>query len=413
MHISVASVLLAAGLIYAPRSSSAEPISLEEALRRAESRPTVAIAAADRDAARGNARQAALPLYNPTVDVSAGPRLSSGSLFTGVQLGLSQTIELGGKRSARSDAAEARLRAEDVAVGASARLARIEVWRAYELAMVARMRVEATKEAEATAAEIVSATQQALALGGETQLRINLAAADLGRTRHDLADAENAYATALADLASAMGARSSEHPEPAATAFVFPASLKSEDEASARGLDARPDLAQARAALLAAGADVRAADAAGVPDVTLGITYGYDPDVDVRTHSVLFGASIGLPLRNRNQGARAASRALEHRAQLETDWLVTEVERAARLAYGRYARASAALAAFSKDVSEKLHENLQLATDSFRAGKIDFYAFTLARRELLANRLAYLDALGEAIERWADLARATALEVTP
>lgn len=413
MHMSVASVLLAAGLTLAPRATFAESITLEDALRRAASRPTVAIVAAGREAARGDARQAGSPLYNPTLEVSAGPRFSSGSVLPGVQIGLGQTIELGGKRAARGDAAQARLRVHDVAVGASARLARLEAWRAFELAMVARLRVDATKEAEATALEIVSATEQSQALGGETQLRINLAAADLGRSQHERADAENAHATALAELAAAIGARSHERPEPATTDFRFPAAVASDDDARARAVANRPELAQARAELVAAGADVRAADAVAVPDVTLGITYGYDPDLDVKTHSLLFGASVALPIRNRNQGARAASRALERRAKIETEWLVTEVERAAQLAFDRYTRAHAALAAFSKDVSERLHENLQLATDSYRAGKIDFYAFTLARRDLLANRLAYVDALDEAIEGWTELARAAALEVTP
>lgn len=411
MFTTVAGALLVAGISLIPRYVSADPITLDEALRRARSRPTVTIANAERDAARGTAHQAALPLYNPTLDVSAGPRLSSGTLFTGAQIGVSQTLELGGKRDARRAAADARLRVTDVAAGASARLAQIEAWRAYELAMVARMRVEAATDAAATAAEIVSATQQAQALGGETQLRINLVAADLGRARHDRADAENAYASAIAGLASAIGAGTADRPEPSATAFVIPAAVKTEQDAIARALAARPDLLQAKAEIDAASAEVRVADAAAVPDVTLGLTYGYEPDVDLRTQSLLIGASIALPFRNRNQGQREASRALERRARLEAQWLATEVERAARLAFERHTRAQAAVAAFSKDVSEKLHENLQLATDSFRAGKIDFYAFTLARRDLLANRIAYLDALAESIDAWADLALAAALEV--
>ena len=413
MHTSVAGILLAAGLVFAPRFTAADPLSLDEALRRAKARPTVAIVVAERDAARGTAEQAALPLYNPTLDASAGPRLSAGTIFVGAQIGFSQTIELGGKRAARRDAADARLRAADTGANAAGRLAQIEAWRAYELAMVARMRVDATKDAESTAAEIVSATQQAQALGAETQLRINLADADLGRARHERADAENAYAAAIAELASAIGAGTAEHPEPSATTFVFPHALKTADDAISRALAARPDLAQARAAVLAAAADVRAADAAAVPDVTLGLTYGYEPDIGTRTQSLLAGVSVPLPLRNRNQGQRQASRALEHRAQLEAQWLATEVERSARLAFERYVRAESAVAAFSKEVSEKLHENLQLAADSFRAGKIDFYAFSLARRDLVANRFAYLDALAESIDAWAELARAAALEVQP
>lgn len=404
--------LLLVGTLATSGRAGADPITLNDALRRASTRPTVAMVSAERDAARGNAEGAALPLYNPTLEASAGPRWSSGTLLTGVSIGIGQTIELGGKRGARRDAADARLRATELGFGGAQLLARIDAWRAYELAIVARLRVDATKEAENNAAEVVAATQQAQALGSETQLRLNLAASDLGRARHDRADAENAYAAALADLAGAIGALANEHVEPSEAAPALPA-VTDENAIVAQALANRPELAEARAQVTAAAADVRSADAAAVPDVTLNVTYGYEPEFDIRTQSLLFGASIALPLRNRNQGQRAATRALEHRAQLESDWLRVQVERDARLAAQRYARALTAVQGFDRDVTEKLHDNLQLATDSFRAGKIDFYAFSIARRDLFANRLGYLDAAAEAVEAWAMLARAAALEVKP
>jgi cobalt-zinc-cadmium efflux system outer membrane protein len=392
--------------------ASAEPISLDEALRRATARPTVEVATAERDAARGNLTDAALPRYNPSLDASAGPRWSSGQLLTGISVGVGQTFELGGKRQARKDAAAARLRAADVGIGASKLIARAEAWRAYELAIIARLRVDATKEAEAAASEVVSATQQSQALGEETQLRLNLTAADFGKAKHDRIDAERDYAEALSDLADAIGAGPNELVEPSVNIPVLP---KAPDEATlvARAIASKPELAQAKAEAEAARADVQNADAARVPDVTLSATYGYEPDVDVKTQSLLFGASIALPFRNRNQGERAATRARARGADIEARWLRTQVEREARLTAQSYARALAALQAFDVDVTEKLHENLQLANDSFRAGKIDFYAFSQARRELLANRLGYLDAAAEAIDAWAVLATATATEVKP
>lgn len=411
MHTTVASALLVAGLFIAPRLGHADPITLEEALRRAESRPLVTIANAERDVARGNARQATLPLYNPTLEAAAGPRWSSGSTFIGAQIGLAQTIELGGKRAARGGAADARLQAATLGARDAVRIARIEAWRAYELALVASLRREAAADAELAAAEVVAATQQAQALGGETQLRINLAIADLGRARHDHADAENVYSAALAGLASAIGAPPDEQPVPASAKFLLPAAVDTADEAVAQALAARSDLAQSKQQAVASSQDVRAADAAAVPDVTVSVTYTYDPDVDTRTQSVLLGASLPLPFRNRNEGEREASRAQLRRMEAETAWLTTEVRRAARLAFDRYVRAKATVAAFDRDVSERLRENLQLASDSFRAGKLDFYAFTTVRRELVANRLAYLDALAEAVEAWAELARASAMEV--
>lgn len=399
-------------LLASSHVAAAERISLNEVLRRAASRPSVAMAASDRDAARGTAIGASLPTYNPIFEAAAGPRFATGSVNLGASIGLGQTIELGDKREARTDAAEARLRASEQALGAARAFAQIEAWRAYERAIVARLKLDAARESEATAAEVVGATQQAQALGGETQLRLNLAVADRGRAKRERIDAENAYAAALAELATSIGAPPREEVEPDAVIPVLPAP-RNEDEAVARAIAQRPELVSALAELVASRADERAADAAAIPDVTLSVTYTYEPDPDLQTQSVLFGASIPLPLRTRNQGQRAAARALAHRAQLEAERLRVEVERDTRLTVQRYARAVIAMQAFDKDVTERLHENLQLAADSFRAGKIDFYAFSLARRDLFANRLSYLDAVAEAVDAWAQLARAAALEVKP
>lgn len=385
----------------------AESITLDEALRRASTRPSVAMATAERDAARANT--ADLPLYNPTLELSAGPRWASGTTLAGGSIGVGQTIELGGKRAARRDAAAARAKVATGALVGAKLAARIEAWRAFQLAVVARMRVAAAIESEQTAAEVVGAIQQAQALGGETQLRLNLAVADLGKAKHDRIDGENEYATTLADLGSAVGAPAAAQLEPDVTSPALPRPV---DEARvvAAALAQRPELAQAQAEIEAARAEIRVADAAAVPDVTLGLTYGYEPDPDLKVHTLVVSAAIALPVRTRNQAQRAASRALAQRADLEAGWLRVEVERTVRTAAQRYTRALAAVEAFDREVSDKLHDNLQLAADSYRAGKIDFYAFSLARRDLFANRLGYLDAAGEAIEAWAALARASGVQ---
>lgn len=406
-----ASAMLAVWLIGLTRATaSAEPITLADALRRAEAHPEVAIAQAEREAAVGVADQAGRPLYNPELNVSAGPRLATGSRLFGVQVGLAQTIELGGKRDARRDAADARLQVAVSGTVAARAFARIDAWRAFELAIVARMRRDAAKDAEALATSIVNATKEASWKG--TQLQLNLAEAELGRAVHDRIDAENGYASAISDLARTIGAPAREMVEPAASTPVLPLPPVP-DAVAAQALASHPDLARARAEIGATRADVRAADAAAVPDVTLSVGYGYEPDADVRTHSVFVGASIPLPLRNRNQGQRSSVRAVARRAELESGWLRTVVERETRTGAERYARARAAVEGFNREVSERLHENLKLAEDSFVAGKIDFFAFTTARRDLFANRLAYLAAFDEAIEAWAVLARSSALEVQP
>jgi outer membrane protein, heavy metal efflux system len=387
-------------------AARADNISLDEAVRRAARRPAVAMADADREAARSEATGARQPIYNPELGVSAGPKFSAGSTFPSVEVALAQTIELGGKRAARRDAADARVRVATEALDLAVLQAKLDAWRAFQLALTARARLETARDAEQLAAQVETAMRDSQTLGAGTQLQVNLTTAEVGRARHDRIDAENGYERALAELASVVGALPRERLEPRGELAAFPALVESEDQVVARALRARPELAVARAEVDAARANARLAGGLARPDLTMGVSYGYEEDPDFQAHTVLVSATIALPVRTRNQGGRAAARARERRAEIDQSRLRTDVEREARLALQTYQRARDAVLGFDREVNERLHDNLELARQSFEAGKIDYFEFNVVRRELVNSRLAYLDAVAEAIEAWHALQRA-------
>ena len=92
-------------------------------------------------------------------------------------------------------------------------------------------------------------------------------------------------------------------------------------------------------------------------------------------------ASLGLPLGTRNQGARDAARVRERRAELEVTRVTTEISREVTVAIGSYQKTREAVLGFDREVNEHLHENLELARESFASGKIDYYEFNVVRRE--------------------------------
>ena len=399
---AVISAVLACGITVA----HADSITFDQAVARAARRPSVAIAGTEVDAARGEADGARRPIYSPEVGVAAGPRFGGGKTLLEVQVSLAQTIELGGKGGARRAAAAARVTAAEAELARARHDASVEVWRTFQRALVARTRVEGTRETEALAAQLVTASSDRQALGAGTQLQINLANMEVARARHERVDAENAYETALAELATSIGAGPDERLEPSGELPVLPEATTDEAAMVARALAERPDLAAARAEVVVARADVRLADALGRPDLTASLSYGYEQDLDTNFHAVLGGLSIALPVRNRNQGARAAARARSHRAELEQGRRVTEAEREMRTAVRTYVRARDAVLGFDREVNARLHDNLELARQSFEAGKLDYFEFTVVRRELVSNQLAYLDAVNEAIEAWTAIQRA-------
>jgi outer membrane protein, heavy metal efflux system len=414
--LSARARLAVSAILYFSGTATAAPITVDQVLQRATQRPLVAMAAASSEAARHQADQAGRSPYHPELSAGVGPRLAGASRTLAVQLGLSHTFELGGKRAARRAVAEATLataEAEQLAAGA---LARIEAWRTFQLALIARERVAMAVEGEQLAIQIETATRERQLVGFGTQLELNLTNAEVGRARHERLDAERQHEQALAQLASAIGAAGSERLEPAGELVPpppLPAGSDSAERLLAQALRQRPEASLARAASRVAVAEVRAADAEATPDVSLGVTYAHERDPELSAQTVLATASIGLPLFNRNQGARRAARALARRAELEVSWTTTEIERGVRLTIAGYQRALEAVRGFDREVNERLHENLELARESYTSGKIDYFQFNVVRRELLASRNAYLDAFEETVEAWSAVQQATGGEVMP
>ena len=134
------------------RTIHARPITLSDALAAADRSPSLAVGAATVDEAHGRLQQAGTYTYNPALTVSAGPTFGPGAeTFYDVELGLSQAIEIGGKRAARRRAAAAERDAASATLEATRNALRSEIRRAFEEALVAQARVAVTTENERAA----------------------------------------------------------------------------------------------------------------------------------------------------------------------------------------------------------------------------------------------------------------------
>lgn len=410
LAVSVAISVAISSAAVSEAAASPLPLTLEEALARAARRPSVELAAKAAEAAGHEGEQAAQLAYSPELAAAVGPRWVAGQREVELQLGLAQTFELGGKRAARRGVAGARRELAEVDLAAARKQARAEAWRAFQLALLARERVGMAREAEQVAQQVEMATRERQKLGFATQLELNLTTAELGRARHDQLDAQRKDEEARARLASAIGARPDEELELRGELAPPPPLAAETGEVLARALRERPEARAARAGEQLAAAEVRAADAAAVPDLQLGISYGYERDPEATAQSVLATVAIGLPLWNRNRGGRKAARIQAERAAIAQRWTAAEIEREVRLTVAGYQRAREAVLGFDREVNERLHENLELARESYTSGKIDYFQFNVVRRELLASRNAYLDAVEETVEAWAAVQQAAGAE---
>ena len=378
-------------------------MSLSEALRlAAQSHPLTRLAEADAGVARGELVSArALP--NPAVSGTLGPAKSSEtSLVTG-QLGLSQTMELGGKRRLRTHGARLRLDASEALVRRQRDLVALQVRRAFALALIASERVATALDADSVGRALQRAAEERLLLGAGTQLELNVAAAAAARDRRARAVAQQSRVQALADFQAAISLPPSDSVVPVGPLMTVEPPALLEDSLVRAAITSRPDLVALRYERDAAEQALRLAQALRWPDPALGISAGRAEDFRVR----LFTIALPLPLWNRGAGERASATAALERANVALVAAEQGAEREIRVATRALQGAVESANAFDQQVVSRLRENLDLADESFRSGKISFFAYTTLRRDLVAARLDYLDALADVTERAFALAAAT------
>lgn len=392
-----AACLVAVALVSATRGGHAQVpgITLAEALRRAEQSNTgFRIAQSEAAAARGVARAARRPAFNPEFGAELGRLQDAGGDRSTYAFGLSQRFELGGKRGSRIGAEDQRAIAAQARLGRRGHEVTARVIRAFSFAQIARLRVATAREAEQVAVQLKTAADERLALGAGTLLEVNVAAAAMSRERRARLEAERAAASAVLELASSIGLPEEEAPAPLGDLVLPGPEERSENELIELALAQRPDLRAAMAEREAARWNLRFARGLAWPDPALGASLGRE-----ESRFLSFGISLPLPLLHQAQAPRAEARGFFEQASIAEEGLRREVAREVRDAHQAYTRAREAQAAFDRDAVERLSENLRLAEESFRAGKIGLLVFSTVRRDLVEARLSYLDATADLIER--------------
>ncbi|MDC0711535.1 TolC family protein [Stigmatella sp. ncwal1] len=328
---------------------------------------------------------------NPELSAAVGPRLREGNNSLELGLGLSQRVEIFGQPSARKGAArafvsasEARLRARRVELVA-------EVRTAFARARAAAQEVRLAEDARTLAAEALTAAVERLEAGAASRLEVNTARVESGRAAREYNRAIRRHAAALSELSLLIGLDETAEPQfqearlpDNSPALSLPVLLE-------QALRARADIQAARAELEASQAQQRLSQREALPSPRLGATYSREEDA----HIIQGTLAIDLPAFNRNQAARGSTAA----QVTEATRTLEAVERMARaevkLALVRYQTAEDSLRIFGEDAQKALQENLALATEGYRAGKMDFLELLVIRRETLEARRDHIEALEE------------------
>jgi cobalt-zinc-cadmium efflux system outer membrane protein len=235
---------------------------------------------------------------------------------------LSQTIELGGKRRKRIDAA-----------AADAEVARGEfqtaLWqltndlkRKFYAALLAEALYKLAVENQKTFADTLANTAELVKVGEISGLDFRRLEVEKLKFDTDVADSERDYEVALRDLRVALGGdyRAMEI-DVAGTLEYQPREFSLADLRD-KALAARPDLKAAQLRERAADASIRLQNAQRIPDLTVG---GGIAQVPAGVNTYTYSVGITLPLSDRNQGERAKALVEKLRAQNEQRQITNQV----------------------------------------------------------------------------------------
>lgn len=403
----------AAGVATAAEPQAASPsagareraLTLEQAVDLAlQGNLELRAARSEIDAARARQIGASLPVAgNPELTTTAGPRLADNGDSTDWGVALSQRLEIGGQRAARIEAADADLRGAEALVAARRSSLIADVREAFAHIVAAEALERLAGDALVLAKEALAAAEQRYAAGDASLMEVNSARMEMGRASRETLAAAERRRGGLAALRLLIATPVDEAID--VVGDLLPTSLceRPERELVEEARRRRGDLSAARAALDRAQAEQRLAEREAIATPSFGLAYNREVD----DHIVQATVSVPLPIFDRNQAARGVSAARLTRARLELELLERGLSQQVQLALARCRAAALAAGSYDREVLEAARQNLDLAREGYRAGKIDFLQLLVIRREALDARRGAIESREERNVADAQLLRVT------
>jgi len=379
-------------------TAASERVTLQQAVDRAvQTHPALAAAGYEVAASEGALDQARR-LRNPEAAFTTEDVRRDRATMT-AQLNI--PLELGGKRGARTHAAEiARdATAQDAAV-LQAEL-RADVARAFFDLVIAQECLALAQASDALAAQAESAAARRVQAGKVSPVEQTKAGVARASAAIELRDANAELLIAQRALAAFWGTASAA-PEADGSAETLPI-VPPEARQATGALENSPRAIRARLEIDRRQALANVERSKRVPDVTL--TVGAKRDSAANNNMAVLGIAVPLPLFDRNQGSQLEAQRLADKAF--EDYRALQLEQNATLAQdvARLDAARTAVQSLRQDVLPGAQRAYDAARIGFDAGKFNFLDVLDAQRTLFQARAQYLAALSRAHQAAAGIDR--------
>ena len=393
----------------APQSAAAaaaEPLSLAKAIELAlEGNPEVAAAKRQWEATEGQVLQGR-SRPNPELAYSLEDTRSK-TRTQSWQLNL--PVELGGKRAARTKAAEKTREQAQAQLAELQATVRANVAAAYFDVLTAQERLVLARDSAALAKSSTDTVSKRVAAGKVSPVEESKARVAEAGVRVELAQAASEQRNALSRLFALLGRIDAPYTVLEGKAENLPSVPSLADLqpliSSAPGVVLARIEVDRRKALTALEQSKR------VPDVTVSV--GMQRSNETQRNVLLFGVSVPLPIFDRNQGNLLEALKLEDKARDELQAATVRLHSEVAQARERLSTITAEVQSLQQDVLPGAKSAYDAATIGFENGKYNFLEVLDAQRTYFTAKSQYLKALGEAHRAAADIDRLLGASMVP
>lgn len=393
----------------APQSAAAaaaEPLSLAKAIELAlEGNPEVAAAKRQWEATEGQVLQGR-SRPNPELAYSLEDTRSK-TRTQSWQLNL--PVELGGKRAARTKAAEKTREQAQAQLAELQATVRANVAAAYFDVLTAQERLVLARDSAALAKSSTDTVSKRVAAGKVSPVEESKARVAEAGVRVELAQAASEQRNALSRLFALLGRIDAPYTVLEGKAEKLPSVPSLADLqpliSSAPGVVLARIEVDRRKALTALEQSKR------VPDVTVSV--GMQRSNETQRNVLLFGVSVPLPIFDRNQGNLLEALKLEDKARDELQAASVRLHSEVAQGQERLSTITAEVQSLQQDVLPGAKSAYDAATIGFENGKFNFLEVLDAQRTYFTAKSQYLKALGEAHRAAADIDRLLGASMVP
>ena len=349
---------------------------------------------------------------NPGITVTAENFVFTGptpfSRLYEVATSYSETIELGGKRKLRERAADATVSAAEAQFADAMRRGVAAVKRLYYEAVLARYNVEVASENRQMFGQLLQVNQSRFEEGAIPEA--DLIKVRLERIKFDAALKQAALnlRQATIRLLERLG-ESNFAKQEVIGEINFTAGNTSLERLRQQALAERPDVQAAMREVTAAEERLSLERARARPDLTPFVGYKRI----ATDNSVLFGVSVPLRIRDRNQAGIARAETDIKTAQTQLQLIKNRALADVETAYEAFQTAREQVQTFRSELLEQADESRTIALAAYEEGGSDLLPFLEAQRTRAEVRQQYFRTLFEYRSSLIDLELAVGREIQP